>query len=504
MFNVRVKHLFIVSIIFLAACSGYRPAANNHPVIITPANANETEITPPNPSEVESVVDMKEKGKQFRDKTKTDIRVGVLAPFSGDYKKLGEAIKNTAIMALYEISSNKVIVQFYDTKGTENGAKQAVVDAINQGIDIIIGPVFSHEVSAIKSIASDAGVDVLAFTSDPNAIGGGVYTLALLLPQQIEKIIDYACSLGKQNFAILTQDTEFGQLVVNSAIKAAYNCENGAQILNVGYYSPKQGDMISVIKELAGDRSVYVDAFRRRQKGEAEYAEGYELPEGEEEEIDILSVFNSSSQIPLDFDAILIAEEGSNLRSLSAVLNYYDITNDEALFLGTQQWSDPNLAREKALVGGVYPEIPVKGFSDFANRYKSIYGSIPPRIASQAYDGIALVSVLANSKNFSSDAITDTSGFAGVDGIFRLFKNGASERGLAIMEIARPQAKMIEAAPDTFADFPITPEISDEERVEIEEDQKENDYTINVFIEQPGEEIYEDPVAAGLIQEEHQ
>ncbi len=490
MFNLHVKHLFIFVLIFVAACQTYRPAADNHPIIITPANAMENEIVPPKPSEVESVLN---DPTEFKDKTKSDIRVGVLAPFSGQYEKLGLSIKNTALMALYEISSDKVILQFYDTKGTAVGAKEAMTEAINQEVDIVIGPVFSFEVSAIAGIASDAGVDVLAFTSDPNVIGDGIYTLALLLPQQIEKIISFACETGKQNFAVLTQDTDFGKMVVNAAINAAYECNNDAQILKVGYYSPTQGDMVSVIKEMAGDRSLYVDLLRKSQKKEGEYAESYILPEGEEEEFDLLSVYQSSEQIPLDFDTLLIAEEGANLRSLAAVLNYYDITNDEVLFLGTQQWSDPELAAEKALIGGIYPEIPVAGFSDFANRYRKIYGNLPPRIASQAYDGIALVSVLANNKNFSSEAITDSSGFAGVDGIFRLFKNGFSERGMAIMEINKPQAKMVLDAPLTFADFPIEPELTDEELLQMEEDQKLKDYTINVYIEEPSAEIANAP-----------
>ncbi len=489
MFSFRVKHLFVFGVIFLVACGGYRPVADNHPVMIMPANAGEKEIIPPNPRDIESVVDMNTKEKVFRDKTKTDIRVGVLAPFSGQYEKLGTAIKNTALMALYEISSDKVIVQFYDTRGTEVGAKEAVADAINQGVDIILGPVFSKEVEAIEGIARDAGIDVIAFTSDPNAVGNGIYTLALLLPQQIERIVGYACGLGKQNFAILTQDNEFGKIVVNAAIAAAYDCPNGAQIAHVGYYSPKQGDMVSVIKELSGDRSIFVDALRKKQKGEGEYAKSYKLPEGEEEEIDILTVYESAAQIPLDFDTLLIAEEGSNLRSLAAVLNYYDITNDEVQLLGTQQWSDPKLANEKGLLGGLYPEIPVKGFSDFANRYREVYGKLPPRIASQAYDGIALVSVLANNKNFSSDAITNSSGFAGVDGIFRLFTGGGSERGMAIMQIAKPQAQVIEDAPQTFADFPIEPELTEAELLQLEEEQKLKDYKINVFTEQPGAEI---------------
>ncbi len=482
MFNSRVKHLFFIGLIFLAACKGtgvvYEPSADSSPRIITPANAYENNIETIEENNFSSGYEEESANK----KTKSDLRVGILAPFSGDYEKLGTAIKNTALMALYEISSENVVVQFYDTKGTEEGAYDAAYEAINQNVDIIIGPVFSHEVAAIRGITNSAGIDVLAFTSDPYVLGGNIYTLALLLPQQIDRIINYACRNGKKNFAILTHDSDFGRIAVESAENAVLKCDNDAAILNIGYYSPKQGDMVSVVKGLTGDRSVFVDNLRKKQKGEGNYAEGVNL--GYDEEIDILTVYKSSEDIPLDFDALLIADEGANLRALAAVLNYYDITNDEVMFLGTQQWSDPKLALEKALVGGYYPEIPVTGFSDYAKRYREVYKSVPPRIASQAYDGIALISVLARNNDFSAEAITDASGFAGVDGIFRLLENGHSQRGMAIMEMARPQAKVVEYSPNSFNEdvtyeqhfINETPNeniVVNEEQLEIKEEEEE-------------------------------
>ncbi len=454
-----------------------------------------TGITAPLPINAQSVLDidiLKETQTNYRDKTKQDIRIGILAPFSGEYEQLGLEIKNTAMMGLYEISSSKVILQFYDTLGTPEGARIAIKEAIKQQVDIVIGPVFSSEVKAIRDIAIRENIEVLAFTSDPSVLGKGIYTLALLLPQQIERIVKYACGVGKKNIAIITQDNTFGELVVNSAISSSYKCDNGAQISNVAYFSPKEGDMISVIKSIAGDRSTFVDATRRKQKQEGEYGADYKLEEGEEEEIDFLSVYSSSWQIPLDFDALIIADEGANLRSLSAVLNYYDITSEEVMFLGTQQWSDSKLSQEKGLLGGIYPEIPVSGFIEFAKRYKDIYKTVPPRIASQVYDGIALVSLLANNKDFSREALTDASGFSGVDGIFRLNSNGRSERGLSIMRISHPQSIVLESAPATFADFPIKERATRRDNFskgqrhqqQIEEDML-NDYTINIYKEQP-------------------
>ena len=494
MFRSKIKSLFIASAIFLTACQLTVHDADNHPVVITSASAFalDTEVVnPPNADEVDSILNNKNKtSSMFRNKTKTNIRVGVLAPFSGDNKSLGLAVKNTATMALYETPSDNVTLQFYDTKGTVSGAVAAIKEAIEQGVDIVVGPVFSYEVKAIADIARSANVDVLALTSDPNVLEQGIYTLALLLPQQVDRIISFACAQGKSNFAVIAPDSESGRMMANAAIASAYKCEN-AQVSKIAFFSNEQGNMVNIVKEIVGERTEYVDALRRQSKKEGEYAENYKKPEpieGEEEKIDILEKYTSSEEIPLDFDAILIAEEGSNLRSIAATLNYYDVTSNEAQFLGTQAWANSSIAKESSLLGGWYVAILNDGFRDFSKRYKKIYGANPPRIVSQVYDGVSLAATLANRRNFSAAAITDPSGFAGVDGIFRIFYDGSSERGMAVIQIERNKTSVIDQAPVTFANFPIVEEII------VPEEENKKDFTINIFTEESIEEDHTDEI----------
>ncbi|HAW33120.1 MAG TPA: hypothetical protein DCX19_00500 [Alphaproteobacteria bacterium] len=157
---------------------------------------------------------------------------------------------------------------------------------------------------------------------------------------------------------------------------------------------------------------------------------------------------------PFEFDAVLVSEEGSRLRSLGALLSYYDVPS-EIKVLGTSLWADSRPAREPALIGGWFSHLPSDGFKIFSKRYNDIYGEKPPRIASQAYDAVALAAILAESGGFSYDNLTTVSGFKGVDGLFRLLPNGLSERGLQVLGVEKKGFVTLSPAPEVFETVPV-------------------------------------------------
>jgi len=121
--------------------------------------------------------------------------------------------------------------------------------------------------------------------------------------------------------------------------------------------------------------------------------------------------------------------------------------------LGTGQWDMPGLGAEPALVGGWFAAPSPNARSDFEGTYKGTYGHAAPRLATLAYDALALAAVLAQADggaNFSPSAITVSSGFWGRDGIFRFQPGGLAERGLAVMKVGRRGPEIISRAQETF------------------------------------------------------
>jgi len=122
-------------------------------------------------------------------------------------------------------------------------------------------------------------------------------------------------------------------------------------------------------------------------------------------------------------------------------------------YLGTGLWDVQNIWREGALLGAWYAAPPPEARGDFEKRFNDAYGKRPPRLATLAYDAVALVGALSSNPNgpdFSSNAITNPNGFAGLDGIFRFTPDGQAQRGLAVLEITRDGIKTVSPAPTSF------------------------------------------------------
>ena len=88
-------------------------------------------------------------------------------------------------------------------------------------------------------------------------------------------------------------------------------------------------------------------------------------------------------------------------------------------------------------------------------RARGLAGRPPPRLATLAYDAVALAGALARQNDFSVAAITQPNGYAGLDGLFRFRPDGTADRALAVMEIRRAQTPVVvRPAPQTFDDRP--------------------------------------------------
>ncbi len=121
--------------------------------------------------------------------------------------------------------------------------------------------------------------------------------------------------------------------------------------------------------------------------------------------------------------------------------------------LGTGLWDDPRVFSEPALEGAWYAAPDSGGFRAFSARYRARYGQDPVRTATLAYDAAALVAALVKTQGaqrFSPEILTNSSGFAGIDGVFRFRADGTSQRGLAVLKVTPQGGQVISPAPRSF------------------------------------------------------
>ncbi|MDZ4790910.1 MAG: penicillin-binding protein activator [Hyphomicrobiales bacterium] len=346
------------------------------------------------------------------------VKVAILLPLTGqgNAQQIAKALKQAGELALFDFDNPNVQIASKDTRGTPEGAQAAARDAIREGAELIIGPLFANEVAAVAPEAKRAGVPVIAFSSDQKVAGDGVYLLSFLAGGDVPRIVSYAASRGIKRYATLTPQTDYGRIVEQVFTRAVR--ESGGQIIASQQYPPDANGMLEPVKQIAA----------LAKKGE-----------------------------PAQIDAIFMPAATDTLPFLAPLMPYYSVDTANVKLLGTSGWDFPSAGKEQSLLGAWYAAPDPKGWQDFTRRYVETYSDVPPRLASLAYDAVSLAVSLSGNppgRRFSPQELTRASGFAGVDGLFRLRPDGGVERGLAVLEVQRYGAQIADPAPSAFSGAP--------------------------------------------------
>jgi len=338
------------------------------------------------------------------------VRVGLVLPLSaqGNAGVAALSMKNAAEMALAEFKSPNIQLLVKDDGGTPQGAQSAAQQAINEGAEIIIGPLFAQSVTAVGQVARGRNIPVIAFSTDASVAARGVYLLSFLPESDVRRIVDFAVSRGKRSFAALLPDNAYGTVV-----EAAFQQEVS-----------RRGGRVVALEKYPLDANRMAEAARRVSQA-ANQADSIFIPDGADAVPQVVQALTAS---------------GVNLKRVQ--------------LLGTGLWDDPRIFSNAALDGGWYAAPESTGFRNFSARYRARYGQDPVRTATLAYDAVALVAALVKTQGpqrFSEQVLTNASGFAGIDGVFRFRPEGPNERGLAVLRVAPAGGQVISPAPHTFA-----------------------------------------------------
>ena len=374
-------------------------------------------------------------------------KVALLLPLTGRHAGIGQALLNAAQLALFDIADDRFALVVRDTGGTAEGARLAVQSALEERVGLVLGPLFGSSVPAVAGETRFVGINLIAFSNDYTVAGDMVFIAGLPPREQIARIIDYASRQGLRRFAILTPRTTYGEEVMQAARGIIQR--QGAELVRIVTYGAAAVDVTAEIRALG----------RYDERREALLAERAKLEaiddEASQKALERLSTLDTLGAP--DFEALLLPAGGRDLLSIAPSLAYYDVDPGEVRFLGTALWNDPNLGTEPTLVGGWFAAPTPALWENFRRRYQETYDAPPPRVATLAYDLVALGSVLARTSagpgqaaDFSFTALTQPSGFSGIDGIFRFTETGVVERGLAVLEMSRDSLSVLEDAPQSF------------------------------------------------------
>lgn len=334
------------------------------------------------------------------------VKVGLILPLGaeGQGGVVGNSLKNAAELALAEFPNADLTILVKDDRGTAEGARAAAQQAIGEGAELIIGPLFAPSVQAVGQVAKAANRPVMAFSSDSNVASRGVYLLSFPPENDVERVIAFAAQQGRKSFAALVPDTAYGKVV-----EAAFQQTAAAR-----------GVRVVIIERFGADAAAMQASVQRLMPALAQA------------------------------DALFVPAGADTMPALAQALQQAGFDPRKVKPLGTGVWNDQSVAQIPALNGGWFASPDTAGFNAFAARYQQRFNATPTRTATLAYDAVSLAAALARtqgSQRFSEAVLTNASGFAGADGVFRFRPDGQVERGLAVLEMRNGQIVTVNAAP---------------------------------------------------------
>lgn len=357
---------------------------------------------PPAPVAVETI-------EPTRPAAESTRRVGVLLPLSGPQAALGQNLLDAAQLATYDLGNSDFALIPVDTKGTPEGAAAAARQALQDGAGLLVGPVFSAEVDAVKAITVSSSVSVLTLSNNSALADGRTFVLGFTPTEQVTRILSYAQTQGLGRVAALLPASPYGDRAEAALLESAPQI--GLTVVKVQRYQPNENPVA------------------------------------------IATSFAAALGAAGGADGLLMVDASPNLAGVLQSLSASGLDLSKTRLLGTSLWEDQSVARLPQLSGAWYAAPAAQPRRVFAERYSKTYGAAPAPIATLVYDAVAMAAVLARSADgsYGTSRLTDSNGFAGSTGVFRLQGDGQVEHGLEVREIGASGAQLRDPAPTRFA-----------------------------------------------------
>lgn len=343
------------------------------------------------------------------------IKAALLLPLGGgpQLSLVAKSLQQAAELALFERNTPSLQLIIKDDKGTAEGAAQAATAALAEGAEIILGPLLAVCVAAVAPIARQAQVPVIAFSNDPANGGHGVHLLSFFVADEVSRVATHGIEQGRRNFAALIPQDPLGRDSEPAFRKAI---EQG-------------GARVAILETYPADMGGMVEPSHR-----------------------VFETLKGGADGPSSADALFLPSNADNVGRLTAMVRHHELDPARVKLILSQGWDTPAALREPRLHGAWLAGPEPRAWTDFSARFGRAYNSAPARIASLAYDAVTVAAAFASQskgQRYTAANLTRDSGFAGIDGPFRLTAKGPAERSLAILEL-QPQGLVVVSPPKGF------------------------------------------------------
>lgn len=348
---------------------------------------------------------------------KQPVPVALLVPGgtgSADVDWLARSLTNAAKLAAADAKGATIDLRVYNTSGDAAQAAATAQKAVAEGAKIILGPLHGDAANAAGLAVAPQNVNVIAFSNNPAIAGGNVFVIGNTFQNTANRLVKYAGGQGKRRIMIVAEDDPAGQIGA-AAIQTAI-ARNGAQVAGQANHAVSMEGINRIVPSVAAAaKSGNVDAI------------------------------------------FMTANQGAVLPYLTEALSKAGVSSATTQMMGLTRWDQPAARLQLPGVQEGWFAVPDTTLrAQFDQRYRAAYGEAPHELGSLAYDGVAAIASLVRAGKanaLTSRGLTQGSGFAGVNGVFRFRPDGTNERGLAIATIRNKQLVILDPAPRSFGGF---------------------------------------------------
>ena len=339
------------------------------------------------------------------------IKIGLVVPLSGEYKEIGNSILKSARLAINKIDDLRIEIIPRDTRSNPETTLRVSKKLYEQGIKIIIGPVFNKNLIYLDELneVTFLSLSNTNINNPKNVISGGINAISQI--SAIKKFQEFA---KLERSILLIPNSEFKNEIeyavkktkIKLKDKFIYNSDPTiltSQIEKLTRYPQRKQNLKDEIKRLKNSNEA-----------------------NKEKKISNLKKRDTLGGI--NFDSVIIADFDESLKSVTTSLLFTDITADRVNYITLNQWFDKSILKEKNLQPIYFPSINKENYDNFVSEYFNIYNEYPNQISFLSFDLVGLVYFLIYKNDFviNDKIFYKKNKFKGKIGIFEINKNKIS------------------------------------------------------------------------------
>ena len=349
------------------------------------------------------------------------LKIGVLLPLSGKFQDIGESFLKAIQLALYDISNENIKIYPKDSKGNALNAYKSAKEFEEQGIQIVIGPIFYENLERLGEINN---ITFISLTNKTEEIPKNTIAFGINIDSQVDILKKYFNEIDVSKTLLLSPNSEFTYQSESVATKDVL------KFYRTYSYDTNPKKITAEIEKITRYRERKKDLERR-----IEILEKSDLYK-HKQELKKLEQMHTLGKI--NFDSVVIIDFGERLKSVLTSFMFSDISSKKVNFFTINQWFDETLFNENAMQNLHFPSIDFDNLKKFNKKFSNTFNVKPNKVSILAYDALGLIYYcwFNNNFQFEKDQLYNKKGFKGLQGEF-FIEGNSSRQNLKIYKVSK-------------------------------------------------------------------